>query len=128
MKNRKDKLYEGEKLTDFRELIARYENRYSTKTAFIYKETPKSTKHISISYSQFVNDIKSLAKNLYNVFESSIDNIEIYKEKLKDMGALNSLMTGSGSCVYGVFKDKYQAKDAYRNLKRNYETYFCIVK
>ena len=67
MKNRKDKLYEGEKLTNFRELVARYENRYSAKTAFIYKETPKSTKHISISYSQFVNDIKSLATSLLDL-------------------------------------------------------------
>lgn len=107
---------------------------FSCDTKEMYKKLDNTSEIKQMYNSNLVklaienNDIKSLAKNLYNVFESSIDNIEIYKEKLKDMGALNSLMTGSGSCVYGVFKDKYQAKDAYSNLKRNYETYFCIVK
>ena len=36
-----------------------------------------------------------------------------------------SLMTGSGSCVYGIFKDKYEAKSAYNLLKQKYETYIC---
>lgn len=67
MTKRKDKLYEGEKLEDFRELINRYENRYAEKTAFIYKENPKSTNHICISYAQFAHDIKYLATALLNM-------------------------------------------------------------
>lgn len=34
-------------------------------------------------------------------------------------------MTGSGSCVYGIFKDKETAKLAYDTLKQRYETYIC---
>lgn len=34
-------------------------------------------------------------------------------------------MTGSGSCVYGIFKDKETAKVAYDTLKQQYETYIC---
>lgn len=34
-------------------------------------------------------------------------------------------MTGSGSCVYGIFKDKKIAKQAYDSLKQKYETYIC---
>ncbi len=34
-------------------------------------------------------------------------------------------MTGSGSCVYGIFKDKQSAKFAYHMLKKQYETYIC---
>ena len=64
MKKRKDKLYEGEKLTDFRELIHRYETRYRDKTAFLYKENPKATKHITISYGQFAKDIQYLGTAL----------------------------------------------------------------
>lgn len=67
MSKRKDKLYEGEKLEDFRELLERYENRYSNKPAFIYKETPKSQEQISISYKQFAQDIKSLATALLSM-------------------------------------------------------------
>lgn len=67
MGKRKDKLYEGETLEDFRELVERYENRYGDKTAFLYKENPKAEKQISISYTQFAKDIKSLATALLNM-------------------------------------------------------------
>ena len=72
-------------------------------------------------------DIDKLSKNLYNVFENCIQGIDTIKNELVAAGALNSLMTGSGSCVYGIFKDKKRAKIAYRNLAKNYETYFCIT-
>ena len=49
MEDKKRKLYKGRELNNFRELVERYENEYSDKTAFTYKETPKSTKFINIS-------------------------------------------------------------------------------
>lgn len=67
MSKYKDKLYKGETLRDFRELVARYENRFSSKSAFVYKKDPKATEHISILYSQFVQDIKSLATSLLDM-------------------------------------------------------------
>lgn len=67
MSKRKDKLYDGEKLENFRELVERYENRYGDKPAFVYKENPKSKEQISISYTQFAQDIKSLATALLNM-------------------------------------------------------------
>ena len=47
------------------------------------------------------------------------------KEKLVQNGANGSLMTGSGSCVFGVFEDKNTAKKAYQKLKEEFETYIC---
>ena len=47
MSKYKDKLYEGETLRDFRELVSRYESRYYNKPAFAYKTTPKATEHVS---------------------------------------------------------------------------------
>lgn len=73
-------------------------------------------------------NIEILAENLYNVFENNIDEIEILKKRLLKEGALGALMTGSGSCIYGIFKDKLQAKVAYNNLKKEYDTYFCITR
>ena len=73
------------------------------------------------------NDIESIARNLYNVFENSVDKIDEIKRHLIDKGALNALMTGSGSCVYGIFKDKQKAKSAYKDLKKIYESYFCVT-
>ena len=63
----KDKLFQGETLRDFRELVARYESRFSNKPAFIYKKEPKATNYVSILYSQFVQDIKSLATSLLDI-------------------------------------------------------------
>lgn len=75
------------------------------------------------------NNLELIAKNLYNIFEdvqledSLIQNI---KEEFIKYGAIGSLMTGSGSCVYGIFSDKQIAQDAYKKLKTKYQTYICI--
>lgn len=74
------------------------------------------------------HDIKILSNNLYNVFEEVIENKEIIKELKEELikyGAISSLMTGSGSAVYGIFKDKQTAKNAYEKLKDKYNTYIC---
>lgn len=74
------------------------------------------------------NQLNELAGNLYNVFEEVIEEkheIQKIKQELKANGAIESLMTGSGSCVFGIFKDKEKAKEAYQKLKRRYETYIC---
>lgn len=63
----KRKLYDADKINDFRELIDRYSKLYSDKVAFEYKETPSSKEHIKITYSQFVSDIKSLGTALINL-------------------------------------------------------------
>ncbi len=34
-------------------------------------------------------------------------------------------MTGSGSCVYGIFQEKKTAKLAYDTLKEKYQAYLC---
>lgn len=67
MEDKKRKLYKGRTLSNFRELVERYENEYSEKTAFTYKENPKSKEFINISYSKFANDIKSLATSLIHL-------------------------------------------------------------
>lgn len=34
-------------------------------------------------------------------------------------------MTGSGSCIYGIFENKESAKSAYNKLKKQYQAYIC---
>jgi len=36
-------------------------------------------------------------------------------------------MTGSGSCMFGIFESKKASKKAYYNLKNLYETYWTIA-
>ena len=67
LEDKKRKLYKGRELKDFRELVSRYENEYSDKIAFTYKENPKAKEHINISYSKFVKDIKGLGTSLIHL-------------------------------------------------------------
>lgn len=74
------------------------------------------------------NNLQTVANNLYNIFEGVIEEKEVIKdikEELINQGALGSLMTGSGSCVYGIFEKKEVAKLAYNTLKKKYQTYLC---
>lgn len=73
-------------------------------------------------------NIKKLSNSLYNVFENAVEEIDVINELkniLRDTGAINSLMTGSGSCVFGIYENKEQAKEAYNKLKNDYQTFIC---
>ena len=60
----KNKLYEGRKLDNFRELVHLYKTTYKDQTAFEYKLTPDSTEYITKSYEQFAFDIENLGTYL----------------------------------------------------------------
>ena len=67
MKKDKRKLYDSEKMADFRQLVNRYKTLYADKTAFEFKENPHAKEHIKISYKQFSEDIESLGTALLNL-------------------------------------------------------------
>ena len=74
------------------------------------------------------NNIELIADNLHNMFEHAIPQKSLINNIKKDFlssGAIGSLMTGSGSCVYGIYKDKNEAKLSYKKLKQKYEAYIC---
>lgn len=74
------------------------------------------------------NNLELLCNNLYNRFEDVVDEKNIIsnlKTQLKNSGAIGTLMTGSGSCVFGIYKNKKQAKYAYEILKNKYDIYIC---
>jgi len=68
-------------------------------------------------------DIKEIAKHLHNDFEHFIlgqyPEIKRIKEYLIKNGALNASMTGSGSCVFGIFKDKKHAEEIGKKIKKD---------
>lgn len=67
MSKSKRKLYDSDKIENFRELIDRYRTLYADKVAFEYKETPHSKEHITITYKEFVQDIEALSTSLLNL-------------------------------------------------------------
>ena len=73
-------------------------------------------------------DINLIANNLHNAFEEVMQDTVLLnniKNELNQNGAMGSLMTGSGSCVYGIFDSKKRAKECYSKLKDKYEAYIC---
>lgn len=64
MKKSKRKLYEGEVLNDYRELVERYKNRYANNVVFEYKKEVHDKEHIKITYAKFAKDIEALGSSL----------------------------------------------------------------
>jgi 4-diphosphocytidyl-2-C-methyl-D-erythritol kinase len=80
-----------------------------------------------------INDAVSSAKNMINVLEyvtlKLYPEIREIKTKLSELGALNSMMSGSGSAVFGVFRNKYEAMlAADRVAKSKYQKYIVRTK
>lgn len=74
---------------------------------------------------------KEFKNNLYNVFEYAIDNQDTLlkiKNDFINTGAITSLLSGSGSCIYGIYSTKSDINSAYNILKNkyNYEFYKCV--
>ena len=68
-------------------------------------------------------DIRTLAGNMGNVLETvTIEKhaiIKRVKDRLMELGALGSMMSGSGPSVFGVFADKKSALYAYETVKKS---------
>jgi 4-diphosphocytidyl-2-C-methyl-D-erythritol kinase len=67
-------------------------------------------------YSAFKNEIFSATHHLHNDLEAGVGEsfpvIQKIKQELAELGAIGSLMTGSGSVVYGLFADAPGALEA----------------
>lgn len=66
-------------------------------------------------------DLYGITERMENVLETvtipAYPIIDEIKKKMKEWGAVNSLMSGSGPTVFGIFDDKEKAEYAYEQLK-----------
>ena len=103
--------------------------RVSTKWA--YKEFDKSKNKIKSKANtkdliKAINkkDIKKISENLYNDFEPIIEKkykvVKEIKTNFRKFNALNSLVSGSGPTVLGLYDSIYTAREAYFKLKDMY--------
>lgn len=71
------------------------------------------------------NNLEILSKNMHNCLQSSAiilnDTILQALDYLKKYGAINSMLTGSGSAVYGIFTDKKVSDEAVTKLKGEFK-------
>lgn len=106
-------------------VIAKGENGISTVQAYkkfdlIEKQTHTDTKTIV----EYINskDIKNAAKLCVNSLEDCADLSDIFKIKqiFNDCGAMLSLMSGSGSAVFGMFSNLSDAETARKICKEQF--------
>ena len=74
------------------------------------------------------SDLNGICRRMYNVFEGVLpqkpDDIPAIKKALMDCGAVNALMTGTGSAVFGIFDNENRAKAAESLLSKKYKEVF----
>lgn len=121
--------------TNFKYYILVIKPEVSCSTKEMYEKLDLQNKFMYYNKSKSIikalenNNLEVLCDNLYNAFEEVVEPKEIIKNlkfELINSGAINSLMTGSGSAVYGIFKNKQEAKKAYKILKEKYQVYICL--
>jgi len=95
----------------------------STKEAFsniIPKGNDINYESVFKNYDSFLNEIEKI----HNDFEDNVFNkypeIEKIKKIMLESGALFSLMSGSGSTVYGIFKDTDDINEVKKKLPLTY--------
>lgn len=131
----------GERLTalpDFKNVdIVIIKPKIGVSTAWVYgnleiskiQETDRpDTKQLIQALSQ--RDIKTVAQQMKNVLEKvtipRYGIIQEAKDKLLESGALGSMMSGSGSAVFGIFPDSISAAAAYGKLAMD-SRWQCIL-
>ena len=73
------------------------------------------------------NNVHAVAVELHNSFERVVpkdSSLRTIKDALRAQGALGTLLSGSGSAVFGVFDDRKEAAAAAMTLRRTWPQVF----
>lgn len=76
-------------------------------------------------------DLSAIAAGLNNDFQQVLPEgsaIPAIVEALRQQGALNAQMSGSGSAVFGLFHRREEAEAAAETLKATYPRTFCVPR
>ena len=101
---------------------------FSISTKFVYENLHLNDQTLHPDIDGMVTairngDLEGITSRFGNVLEDvaikDYPQIAQIKEKINSFGALNSLMSGSGSTVFGIFTDKEQAMKASRYFQKD---------
>lgn len=105
-------------------LIAKPGISVSTKTVYEKLDSQEITEHPDIDgiiEGLDKQDIYKVASSMGNLLENvtigDYPIIEEIKEVMKENGALNAMMSGSGPTVFGIFDDRSKAKQAQQKIR-----------
>ncbi len=126
-----EKIRKIECKNNFNVLIVKPSFGCSTKQIFTMVDSFSSKGELtSLEDALKIGDINLVSKNLVNDLERALKKDERFKEinkikkELIKNGANGALMSGSGSCAFGLFSDKKVMEEAYKYFKnQNYEVY-----
>lgn len=126
----------GEKLTPLAPLppchilVAKPDISVSTKYVYEHLDAGQVTAHPDIDgmvRALADGTLDGVVDRMGNVLESvtvlAYPVIEDIKKRMDRLGALNSLMSGSGPTVFGIFKEESTAQAAYRRLGQDCPTH-----
>ena len=108
---------------------------FSVSTEWVYRNynlnSPKEHPDIdSIIPAIGAKDIAKVARKMRNVLESvtaaKYPEINEIKHTLVNLGALGSMMSGSGPSVFGLFDNTEKAEAAYTELKKIYNQTYLV--
>ena len=106
----------------------------SHSTAAMYAAIDRATAQ-TVSDSQTVleglrnGDLSDIAAGLHNDFQQVLPEgsaVPAIVSLLREQGALNAQMTGSGSAVFGLFRNREDAEAVAGVLKETYPYTFCV--
>lgn len=100
----------------------------SVSTKYVYENLHLNEKSVHPDIKAMRNaladaDLHTLAKSMDNILQTvtikEYPIISEIKDKMKELGALNSLMSGSGPTVFGIYQNRELAKKALTYFKRH---------
>ncbi|EJO5346195.1 4-(cytidine 5'-diphospho)-2-C-methyl-D-erythritol kinase [Clostridium botulinum] len=97
-------------------------NNLKVEKIYIHPDTTKLIQSIE------KQDLNFLAKNMKNVLENvtlrKYKTLSFIKNNFMQLGALGSMMSGSGPSVFGLFDDMLKAQKCYDVMKEKYKEVF----
>lgn len=117
---------------DYSIVIVKPEDGVSTKEAYEAVDALENMKHPKnqeMLECLADGDTENALKLCSNVFEQALEvpgRVDI-KDVCNNNGAVASCMTGSGSAVYGIFKEKSQAEKTAEELKEKFTNVFICT-
>ena len=120
----------GEKLSQLKPLkrcsilVAKPDISVSTKFVYTNLKLDENTVHPDMDgvlEAIDSSDVETMAKKMSNLLESvtavKYPQIEEIKKSMIELGAINSIMSGSGPTFFGIFGNRKEAKKAYKTIK-----------
>lgn len=127
----------GEKITpikNFRnQILVLVKPNFGVSTKEVYNNLKVEKIYIHPNTTKLIGsieetDLKSVARNMKNVLENvtlkKYKTLNSIKGNFIELGALGSMMSGSGPSVFGLFDDMLKAQICYDNMKEKYKEIF----